>query len=138
MNTVYLCRGTSTEQGTLSTIICPDNDFTCKAIELPWKDNIISYSCIPTGEYIVKRRWSKKYNYHYHITDVKGRSWILCHSGNFAGDTSKGWKTHSEGCILLGLYFGIITGQNAVLNSRTAIRRFEEAMNYETFKLIIL
>jgi hypothetical protein len=52
-------------------------------LELPWLDNAFQISCIPEGVYLVKRRWSKKFKWHYHIQDVTGRTFILQHAGNF-------------------------------------------------------
>ena len=68
--------------------------FQCDTLELPWKDNQKQISCIPTGIYKVKKRFSKKYKNHLHITEVTGRSYILIHSGNF--------NTHTLGCVLVG------------------------------------
>ncbi len=138
MNEAYLIRLPSNSQGTYGVFLIPSLDFKCYSIELPWKNNSNSISCIPKGEYKVVLRWSKKYKYHFHVTDVDGRQWILFHSGNYAGDTSKGWKTHSKGCILLGKSIGVLNGQKAVLNSRITIKRLMTLLNKKTFKLKIL
>lgn len=68
--------------------------FECDTLELPWKENKTNISCIPTGIYQVKKRYSKKYKNHLHITEVGGRSHILIHSGNYNTDTL--------GCVLVG------------------------------------
>ena len=70
--------------------------FTFDTLELPWKDNTTNISCIPEGVYIGKRRYSKKYREHMHITDVEGRSLILIHWGNYA-DSSKRPLQNEEG-----------------------------------------
>ena len=68
--------------------------FDCDTLELPWKDNKNQVSCIPIGKYIVRKRYSKKFKYHLHVTDVENRSLILIHKGNF--------NTDILGCILVG------------------------------------
>lgn len=134
---VFLSRFEKSDHGSLGVWSAPALGFSCFSMELPWRNNKSGLSCIPTGEYTVIVRWSRKYGYHFHITGVDGRTWILLHSGNFAGDVTKGFKTHSHGCILLGLKTGFLNGQRAVLNSRVAIRRFYKLMNGKPFKLII-
>jgi len=135
MEKVSLFRYEFSDQGTKG--LWMTDDFSCRCLELPWKDNIPNLSCIPEGVYQCKPRYSKKYRQHYHITDVKGRSWILTHSGNFAGDKEKGFKSHTAGCILLGKYFGKLNGQDAVLLSRATLRRFIAHMNWKPFELKI-
>lgn len=137
MNKAKLIRFEKTDQGTVGIFMHEDTDFWCYTMELPWKNNSRNISCIPSGVYIAKRRWSKKYGHHFHITDVEGRSWILIHSGNYAGDVSKGYKTHSAGCILFGKTAGYIKGQRAVMNSRTAVRNFMNTVT-EEFELTII
>ena len=53
-------------------------------MELEYNDNKRRVSCIPKGTYIVKKRFSNKYKYHFHITDVPNRDFILIHSANFS------------------------------------------------------
>jgi hypothetical protein len=67
-----------------------------------------------------------------------GRTYILIHSGNWAGDVSKDLNTHTNGCILLGMKRGYLAGQRAVLMSRTAIRKFMDRLDGANFKLHIL
>ena len=68
--------------------------FTCDTLELPWLNNQKQISCIPTGKYLVKKRYSKKFKNHLHITNVEDRSYILIHSGNYYTDIL--------GCVLVG------------------------------------
>jgi hypothetical protein len=112
--------------------------FNCCTLELPWRENQRSISCIPAGEYIVKIRQSPRYGTIYHVKDVPNRSYILIHAGNWAGDTEKGLKTHVNGCILLGKKHGFLLEQRAVLNSRITVREFMNYMNLEDFKLRIM
>lgn len=66
--------------------------FICYTIELPWKNNETKVSCIPEGEYFIRKRYSKKFRWHIEITDVENRSFILFHPANNA-------KRELNGCI---------------------------------------
>jgi hypothetical protein len=133
---VNLCRLRRSDQGTQGMLLF--EDFNCHTLELPWRDNQRSISCIPAGEYKCQTRQSPKFGTTYHVTEVPGRSYVLIHSGNWAGDVNKGFKSHVNGCILLGQKAGWLAGQRAVLNSRITIKRFMEYMSYEPFTLKIL
>lgn len=135
MKRVNIYRMRRSDQGTEGLLI--SDDFTCRTLELPWKDNRPNISCIPTGNYEVEIRISNKYGRIYWVRNVENRSYILLHSGNYGGDKSKGFKTHIMGCILLGKKSGFLGGQIAVLNSRVAVRQFMEFMEYDKFKLKI-
>jgi hypothetical protein len=123
------------DQGTLGMIF--HEGFRCYTLELPWRDNKRSISCIPAGSYSVKVRLSPKYGQAYWVSDVPDRSFILIHSGNWAGDTSKNFKTHVNGCILLGKQRGLLAGQLAVLNSRITVKRFQNKLQLQPFTLNI-
>ena len=56
----------------------------CLTIELPWKENEKRVSCIPEGKYFIRKRYSKKFQFHLEILDVKNRSFILFHPANNA------------------------------------------------------
>jgi hypothetical protein len=111
--------------------------FSCYTLELPWRENQRNISCIPKGEYNVKIRISPKYGKVYHVKEVPNRTFILIHSGNWAGDVSKGYRSHVNGCLLLGKSRGKLAGQLAVLNSRLTVKRFMRYMNYQPFTLKI-
>ena len=70
----------------------------CDTLELPYRDNQRSVSCIPAGQYKVRLRYPRESatrDYlHLLVQDVKDRSYILFHRGNSAKDT--------RGCILVG------------------------------------
>lgn len=136
MDTVTLCRLKRSDQGTRGMLIA--DGFACHTLELPWRENARSISCIPAGEYPVEIRISPKYGEIYWVKDVPKRTYILIHSGNWAGDTSKGYKSHVNGCILLGKDRGILSNQWAVLNSRITVKRFMQHMGNDKFKLRIL
>lgn len=87
-------------------------------LEDAWKDNAKQVSCIPTGTYKIVRHKSPRFGKTYKVLDVPDRSEILIHAGNTHEDT--------QGCILVGLMFGVLGAQSAILSSRTA---FEALMN---------
>lgn len=68
--------------------------FTCRTLELSWKDNKKKVSCIPEGAYKVIKHKSPKFGTCFWIKDVPNRSEILIHPGNF--------HTQILGCILVG------------------------------------
>ena len=136
MHEVPLIRYPSTDHGTPGFLYALGHKF--HTMEPPDRGNETNHSCIPADTYIVKKRYSKKYGIHFWVTKVKGRTVILFHSGNVGGDRRKGFISHTWGCILLGLYTGVVNGQRAVLSSRTAVRRFQKLLNMETFILHIM
>lgn len=133
---MILLRGESTDEGTTGHLVFGDDYI--HTIELPWRENRSNLSCIPAGRYRVSVRRSPKYGKVYHVENVPNRTHILLHHGNFAGNKSNGYRTHSAGCILLGSKAGRLSGQKAVLSSRTARRKFENAMNWKPFELEII
>lgn len=89
---IVIKRTTNEDKQTLGTLQV--QGFKCYTLELPWKQNKKGISCIPPGKYKVVKRFSEKYGNHLHILDVKGRSFILIHNGNY--------HTQIQGCILVG------------------------------------
>lgn len=79
------------EEGTNGTLFLSDS-FLCHTIELPWKNNKRSVSCIPEGEYQIEPRFSKRFQHHLILKTVKDRSYILFHPANDA-------LKDLEGCI---------------------------------------
>jgi hypothetical protein len=133
---IGLRRLAHSDQGTKGVLITPEG-VLCNTLELPWRDNRPSRSCIPCGEYDVELYASPRFGRAYRVRNVPGRSYILFHAGNLAGDVERGFSTHSEGCILLGRHFGTIAGQQAVLVSRPAVRDFMERLGGEPFRLLV-
>lgn len=99
----------------------------CLTLELPYKGNQPSISCIPKGIYKVQPYTSDRYRDVFQIMDVPGRTAILIHAGNTCHDT--------EGCVLPGLKYGKLHGVDAVLESRNALNFLKENVNYESFTL---
>ena len=133
---MILLRYDESDQGTFGYLVF-GGDFV-HTLELPDRQNQPNLSRIPAGTYTVRMRHSPKYGKVYHAENVPGRTHILLHHGNYAGDRLRDWRTHSAGCILLGSRRGKLGGQLALLASRTARRKFETAMNWKSFKLEII
>ncbi|WP_026717164.1 DUF5675 family protein [Flavobacterium gelidilacus] len=70
-------------EGTNGTIQC-EGKVICNTIELPWKRNEKRVSCIPEGNYFIRKRYSQKFKWHLEVVDVENRSLILFHPANNA------------------------------------------------------
>ncbi|MBF2709994.1 DUF5675 family protein [Flavobacterium soyangense] len=70
-------------EGTNGKLEC-EGKLICNTIELPWKNNETKVSCIPEGKYFIKKRYSKKFQWHLEVTNVVNRSLILFHPANNA------------------------------------------------------
>ena len=94
---LLLIRDTFTDESILGELFLNGERF-CDTLELPWRDNERSISCIPAGQYKVRMRYPRESatrDYlHLLVQEVKDRSYILFHKGNTAKDT--------RGCILVG------------------------------------
>lgn len=67
-----------------------NEEFQCYTIELPWLNNLKQCSCIPGGNYLLKKRWSPKFKWHLQVKDVPAREFILIHPANNAIKELKG------------------------------------------------
>lgn len=85
------------------------------SLELPDKNNKRRVSRIPSGHYIAKKHNSPKFGNCLWLQNVKGRSEILIHAGNFYTDIL--------GCILIGKDLSDINkdGVIDVVSSRTSV-----------------
>lgn len=61
-----------------------ENQHIAFTIELPWLNNEKLISCIPEGEYNLRRRYSTKFKWHWIVENVPNRSHILIHPANDA------------------------------------------------------
>ena len=90
-------------------------------LELPWKQNMRSLSCIPAGMYSCRKHISPHFGEVFKLLDVSGRTNILMHKGNVDADT--------KGCIIIAAQYERIFYKqkwwNAVLRSR---KGFNELM----------
>ena len=132
--TIYLNRYARNDQGTEGVFSVPDLSFACFCLELPWRDNRPNVSCIPPGLYPLA--WSER-NAAYQVQNVPGRSGILIHAGNFAGDSTLGYKTDVEGCILLGMHMGHIDKQRCLTSSKIAIKKFHDLISGRAAEILV-
>ncbi len=109
---LLIIRDTFTEKSTIGKLFINGEEF-CDTLELAWRDNQRSVSCIPAGEYKARirlpRESATRDYIHLLIEDVPDRSYILFHRGNTAKD--------SRGCVLVGQS----RKQDYVGNSRLAM-----------------
>lgn len=106
----------------------------CLTIELPWVTNQRSISCIPEGEYELRRRYSPRFKEHFEVVDVPDRSYILFHPANNAlrdlrgciapvsEIIGEGWGSRSKIAMskLLHTLQGAIVKEGVVLKVRQA------------------
>jgi len=133
-----LRRFSTDDQGTFGLLHLIQEWFGCYTIELPWKDNEPFRSCIPAGTYPFVPYESSQFGDTYLVQDVSDRWGILLHAGNVAGDVTEGYRTHSEGCLMVGKRKGRLWGQKAVLLSRPTIRRLKESLDGREGKIEII
>lgn len=133
---VVIVRGPSTDHGTFG-FLNARGLFKCVTCEPPDYGNEPNYSRIPPGIYVCTPYSSARFPKAFLVTGVDGRSYILTHSGNLGGDRKKGFRSHTLGCIILGKYFGKLSGQKAVMCSKLTVRKFIDFMGYKEFVLEI-
>ena len=94
---LLILRDTFSDESIIGELFLNGERF-CDTLELPFRDNQRSVSCIPVGEYKVRLRLPRESatrDYiHLLVQDVPSRDYILLHRGNSAKDT--------RGCILVG------------------------------------
>lgn len=101
-------------------VLCINDAPEFVTLEEAWRDNERNVSCIPIGRYKIKLVNSPSRGVVYKVMDVPQRDHILIHSGNTHKDT--------QGCILLGVQFGRLGSDSAILASRVAMKQFMQIM----------
>jgi hypothetical protein len=137
MHEATLIRQSTGDEGTIGVIIFEDG-FGLHTLELPWENNQPNISCIPCGLYMVDARTSPRFGMSYHVCDVRNRTHIIFHKGNWAGKAGTGLHSNVKGCILVGHDRGIIEDQQAVLSSAKAVDDMYTRLKGEPFQLLIL
>lgn len=131
----------SKDDGTFGVIYAPG--IALFSLELPWRQNKTDYSCIPAGLYEAKQDISTlKGNKHViRLFDVPNRSNVLIHVGNYAGDSTLGYKTDVQGCIIPGTGFSFVSfqekQQRLVTNSRIAMQDLLDIVKEEYLTITI-
>ena len=134
---LLLVRYETSNQGTFGKLIHPSGE-VLETLELPWKENKVSKSCIPVGEYDLAPCYSNRFGNVYAVEPVKYRTYIRLHKGNWAGDIEDGFKSDSTGCILIGLKRGKLDNQMAILNSTKALMKLKGLTGPIVHKLKII
>lgn len=136
--TAILQREKSTDGGTFGKLTLPDGT-SYNTLELAWRNNESGKSCIPPGTYKVETRNSPKFGPGvYEVKNVPGRSAILIHSGNYAGNVDKGQKSNVQGCIMLGFSRSVQSGQPMINESKAAMQSFMEKMGGRPFTMTVV
>lgn len=92
------------------------DDLELWTIERPWINNVPFKSCIPTGQYKVRRTNSPRFGPDtWQVQDVPDRTHILFHVANTSADV--------VGCIGCGI--SLYPDLNGVGNSRKAMAKFD-------------
>jgi hypothetical protein len=134
-----LLRGPSTDHGTPGVLLREDGSRIAYTLELPWRGNRRMRSSIPPGSYPARYVVTEKRPAGVYLLEgVPGRSSILIHSGNVAGDVEKGLESDVLGCILLGRTRGTRRGQRAVLLSKPAVAAFVAEMKRKPFTVEVI
>ena len=137
MSTLFLYRLKESDEGTEGILIYPEQGFECYTLELPDRGNQRNISRIPAGVYPTQLIVSGHFGRVYWVRNVPNRSSILIHSGNWGGDVAKGYKSHIQGCILVGQKMGWIQKQRAILFSAPARSEMLRALQEKDFTLDI-
>ena len=118
-------------EGTNGKLEC-EGKLICYTIELPWKRNERGISCIPEGNYFIRKRYSAKYKWHLELVYVPNRTYILIHPANNA-------KKELRGCIAPVTK---LSGPGLGLMSRKAFTKLKDLVykaldNKESVELIV-
>lgn len=121
---VTILREEQSDQGTFGLLSFEGHEL--RSLELPWRGNQRGLSCIPEGIYRCVMVRSPRMGRVYGVCDVPGRSNVLIHSANLAGDIHLGWDTQLQGCIAPYKARGFLVNsrgkhQRAGLISRSAL-----------------
>ena len=142
MESYVLLREPDRSKQTLGTFTITKNNavtFTCKTIELPWKNNERKVSCIPDGVYRTIRHRSQSYGECFWVQDVPGRSEILIHHGNYAASINpKTGTPDTKGCILPGEKHADVNADGIpdVTSSVNTMKKLREILP-DAFELVI-
>lgn len=116
-----------------------EDQMLCKTMELPWRENRRSVSCIPEGDYITTKEepievdnpetpvdesgGRKPRNYwHFRLHDVPGRSGVLIHKITYVDDL--------RGCLGVGMNFKDLNGDDILdmVESTAALHKLVEIL----------
>ena len=119
----------SFEGGAIGALLICNKAF-CVTLEPADQDNAPNHSCIPASQYLCQRCESLRFGETFKVLNVPKRTDILFHRGNTDDDTT--------GCIILGITWGNLSGDRAVLNSGKSFESFMDALkDHDEFILTI-
>ena len=127
---IQLIRKQASNIGTKGRLICKAPELLLYTMENPWLDNKPRESCIPTGIYDCEIVQSPRFGRVYGVTNVKDRSHILFHAGNYPRDT--------RGCILIGQTGDFLSDTMFIGNSQKALKEFMDKLDGKPFELEII
>ena len=127
---IKLVRKQFSALGIKGRLLCDDPHLVLFTLENPWKDNARSISCIPAETYPCRIVDSPRFGRVYGVTNVRNRSHILIHAGNYPRDTS--------GCILIGQTGDILSPTMFIGNSQKALKEFMDKLDGQPFELEII
>ena len=128
--TLRLSRQEDHETEGVFSVLKLNGEIFCVGLEPPERGNARKVSCIPTGQYTLKRYNSTRYPDTWVITNVPRRDKVLIHSGNVVENT--------EGCLLIAEKFGKLKGDRAILNSGNTFKSFmSQTREYDALHLTI-
>ena len=135
-----LVRGPSTDEGTFGLLTFGAE--VVRTVELPWRDNRPQRSCIPKGVYRCLLVNSPKFGRVYGVHNVPGRSHVLIHAANVAGDVDMGWDSQLHGCIAPVTRLGAMRNKSGVMQrcglvSRPALAKLMSWAGGQPFELEI-
>jgi hypothetical protein len=110
----------SEHSGATMGVLCIDDMPEFVTLEEAWRDNERNISCIPVGRYKLRPKVSPSRGRVWQVMNVPERDHILIHAGNTHKDT--------QGCILVGMQFGVLESEAAILASKSAFQRFMTLM----------
>ncbi|MBU8921249.1 MAG: hypothetical protein KOO63_05470 [Bacteroidales bacterium] len=146
MKRVAVTRTVDGDQGTFGKIVAGGRSWC--SLELPGRGNKPYVSRIPAGIYTCQWTYSTAFERDlYIVLNVPGRSGIMLHSANWAGNRDKNYYSQLLGCIAPGLGYGqMIPTANeqhwqpqwAVTDSRDALKEFEDYLDRKEFELHVI
>lgn len=125
-----LIRVSLTDAATFGVLLSGGVPFAV-TLELPWKNNQNSISCIPAAVYTCKRFHSEKHPNTFQVMNVPGREAILFHIANRVRDL--------KGCIGVAEKFEPLDGELAVQESSQGFAEFLRITDgFDEFELEIV
>lgn len=163
MMRMILTRGPASNEGTPGILVSENQVFKCATGEPPWIDQDgdgkrdSGLSRIKAGEYCClftvspsRKNPDGTPEATYELQDTPDAAGVRMHAGNFCGDTTKGYLSDSQACILVGADWADMpipdkkrhltnrTHQRGVTASRQTLATLHTFLNRGPFTLVIV